>query len=457
MPRFILRISNPEGVDLSKGPVNIKIPKSAWQSIRGSDPWDPSELDNMNFGSDGHIIKWPDFAWAKTDEYWALARFETSNPNEVNVYWGTGIGSGPQDVFTIWREFNNEDIPSDEYVCDLLDPLDDVVDESKNTQGTHEIASICHITGAREYARRDYSDQCTYFHQYTSPSLINLIRMGYTDQKWFLLRSYNSNSGGWPQVATSSGVGQGHSIYVKGTSMKGKVCNYPRDVHLINVKYDWYDYETDSLFEWEREEAPWWGMNPRILDIDTPTEVLERSTITITAHTSELNSLYFDFNGNTYYGEALEDDVFTVQIPMPRVEVITEMELEIWGNGLSEISTIKVYPRISESRLKFLRNGSVISDLTMERGQVEFVDIHVEAVEGDTASRVSGPIMASIVSYDGQDLEQLAFCEVNGNRVKVFVDLPVGVYYLQILVDLDTPRLYQRIQRMKLKVVVDRK
>lgn len=113
-----------------------------------------------------------------------------------------------------------------------------------------------------------------------------------------------------------------------------------------------------------------------------------------------------------------------------------------------------------KSKIRFLQNGAEISELTMETGQVQLVDVLTEVFLNDTWNAAAASLEASVVSFDGEMFEETLTCSIEENIITLVSNLPIGTYYLQVravFADGEGFHGYERIQRLKLKVIVDRK
>ena len=113
-----------------------------------------------------------------------------------------------------------------------------------------------------------------------------------------------------------------------------------------------------------------------------------------------------------------------------------------------------------KSRIRFLQNGVEIIELTMETGQVQLVNVLTEVYLNDSWNESPASLEVSVVSFDGEVFEEMRTCSTEDNVITVISDLPIGTYYLQVravFADGEGFIGYERIQRLKLKVTVDRK
>jgi len=113
-----------------------------------------------------------------------------------------------------------------------------------------------------------------------------------------------------------------------------------------------------------------------------------------------------------------------------------------------------------KSRIRFIQNGAEMNELTMETGQVQLVDVLTEVYLNDSWNESPASLEVSVVSFDGEAFEEMLTCSTEENVVTVVSDLPIGTYYLQVravFADGEGFIGYERIQRLKLKVTVDRK
>lgn len=113
-----------------------------------------------------------------------------------------------------------------------------------------------------------------------------------------------------------------------------------------------------------------------------------------------------------------------------------------------------------KSRIRFLQNGVEISAMIMEVGQVQLVDLSAEIYKDGSWMKSSASVAASVVTFDGEVFEEVADCPIEENVITVASEFPVGTYYLQVIAnfaDGDGYVGYERIQRLKLKIVLDRK
>ncbi len=452
-PSFKIQVSNPNTEDLSGFPFPIRLPQSLWQYMRGTDPWDANELDNMNLGNDGCIIK-----WTELDDFWALAKLDTAYPEDIYVYYGPGAGCNPQDVFPIWRELVNEDVDN-EFVGTLEEGMT-IVSHSTNITGNHLIIVVNNSNGQAFVVHRNYFTNETYYTYFgdDNPSTSGgihekmsfAIKDGYFEIKWF------DEEGGCHDFISGLSL-QEATVLVSGNFLNGRIYSAIQELPE-GVTYDFYNYDTEEQYPWEPGEAPWDTSSPSIDNLSAPEGVFAGETFHVEATTTDLESLQFVFGGISYPGVNKGEGVFSAEIEAPSVTEKTSLVLYARCGDLIEEASILIYPALPmPTRVKFLQNGSEISSLTMESGQAVFVGVLVESSDGETWSKIDGTVSASIVSFDGEGFEEMAVCKVEDYKILVEADLPVGVYYLQATIVFDSPVALERVQRLKIKVVVDRK
>lgn len=244
---------------------------------------------------------------------------------------------------------------------------------------------------------------------------------------------------------------------IAGTDVYGKIYDEIKE-RPDSLTYEWYDYHTQEHYVWALGEAPWDTSNPSIDGIEAPEKAISGEAFHVEAATTDLESLQFVFGGISYPGVNKGEGVFSAEIEAPSVTEKTSLVLYARCGDLIEEASILIYPALPmPTRVKFLQNGSEISSLTMESGQAVFVGVLVESSDGETWSKIDGTVSASIVSFDGEGFEEMAVCKVEDYKILVEADLPVGVYYLQATIVFDSPVALERVQRLKIKVVVDRK
>jgi hypothetical protein len=451
-PSFKIQVSNPNAQDLSGFPFPIRLPQSLWQHMRGTDPWDADELDNMNLGSDGYIIKWPEL-----DDFWALAKLDTAYPEDIYAYCSPGAGCDPQDVFPIWRELLNEDI--DNEVVGTLEEGMTIVSHSTNITGNHLIIVVNNSNGQAFVVHRNYFTNETYYTYFgdDNPSTSGgihekmsfAIKDGYFEIKWF------DEEGGCHDFISGLSL-QEATVLVSGNFLNGRIYSTIQELPE-GVTYDFYNYDTEEQYPWEPGEAPWDTSSPSIDNLSTPEGVFAGETFHVEAITTDIESLDFIFGSETYPGVDEGEGVFSAEIQAPMVEEKTSLVLYAQSGDTTASKAIQIYPAVPvETRVKFFQNNSEISTLVMETGQTAFIDVLVEKKE-DEWEEVGYQLEASIVSFDGQEFEEMAVCNVDGRTARVEADLPIGVFFLQTVIQLDPPLSYERVQRLKLKVVVDRK
>jgi hypothetical protein len=244
---------------------------------------------------------------------------------------------------------------------------------------------------------------------------------------------------------------------IDGTDVYGKIYDEIKE-RPDSLTYEWYDYYTEDHHEWAPGEAPWDTSNPSIDAIEAPEKVISGETFRVQAATTDVESLEFVLGGVSYPGIDEGEGVFSAEIEAPPVTEKTSLILYAQYGDLIEETSILIYPALPvPTRVRFLQNGSEISVLTMESGQKAFVDILLESDDGEAWSEIDGSVSANIVSFDGESFEEVAICEVANRRILIEADLPVGVYYLQATIAFDSPVALERVQRLKIKVVVDRR
>lgn len=458
-PSYKIVVNNPETLDLNGLRMPFKIPRSLW----GDDPWDPNYLDMLDIDV-GRILKWDDLP-----DLMGLVLFESSNPAEVYVY--IGAGSTPAQFFWNWREMEGESYAESEPVAWFEDGQA-IISESDNTVGNH----ILTITnGYYEPATRvltvdrNYSTGKTEITLYEPGVgvLTNLVRESIDQKLKFGLDSgrvyiYAYLENQWTSVADfemplMEAEGYYGTALIDGTDVYGKIYDEIKE-RPDSLTYEWYDYYTEDHHEWAPGEAPWDTSNPSIDAIEAPEKVISGETFRVQAATTDVESLEFVLGGVSYPGIDEGEGVFSAEIEAPPVTEKTSLILYAQYGDLIEETSILIYPALPvPTRVRFLQNGSEISVLTMESGQKAFVDILLESDDGEAWSEIDGSVSANIVSFDGESFEEVAICEVANRRILIEADLPVGVYYLQATIAFDSPVALERVQRLKIKVVVDRR
>jgi len=372
---------------------------------------------------------------------------------------------GSLGAFPIWRELVNEDI-NDEIVGTLEEGMT-IISHSMNTTGNHLIIIVDNLNGQALVVHRNYYTNETYYTNepyYTffgesDPSMTTeifekmsfAIKDGYLEVKWF-----DDEEGEWQDLIGGLSF-QEATIMVAGNSLNGKIYTAIKELPE-GVTYNYYNYDTGEQYPWAPEEAPWDIPEPSIDAIEAPEKVISGETFHVEAVTANLESLEFVFGEVSYPGIDEGEGVFSAEIEAPMVEEKTSLVLYAQFGDLIEETSILIYPALPvPTRVRFLQNGSEISILTMESGQKAFVDILLESNDGETWSEIDGSVSASIVSFDGESFEEVAICEVANHRILIEADLPVGVYYLQATIAFDSPVALERVQRLKLKIVVDRR
>ena len=447
-PAFKIQINNPDTEDLSGFPFPIKIPRSVW-----GEEWNTENLDNMNLGSDGYIIK-----WLELDDFWALAKLDTAYPEDIYAYYGPEAGCDPEDVFPIWRELVNEDI--DNEAVGALEEGMTIISHSTNITGNHLIVIVNNSNGQAFVVHRNYFTNETYYTYFgeDNPSTTTgifekmsfAIKDGFFEIKWF-----DDEEGEWQDFISGLSL-QEATVLVSGNFLNGRIYTAIQELPE-GVTYDFYNYDTEEQYPWAPGEAPWDTSNPSIDAIEAPEKVISGGTFHVEATTTDIESLDFIFGGETYPGVDEGEGVFSADIEAPLVEEKTWLFIYAQSGDTTASKAIQIYPAVPvETRVKFFQNNSEISTLVMETGQTAFIDVLVEKKE-DEWEEVGYQLEASIVSFDGQEFEEMAICNVDGRTVRVEADLPIGVYFLQTVIQLDPPLSYERVQRLKLKVVVDRK
>ena len=458
-PSYKIVISNPEALDLNGLRMPFKIPRSLW----GDNPWDPNSLDMFDIDA-GRILKWNDLP-----DLMGLVLFEISSPVEVNVY--IYAGSQPDSFFDNWREMEGENYAESEPVAWFVDGQA-IISESDNTVGNHVLINT---NGYYEPAtrvltvNRNYSTGKTYMILYEPGVgvLTNLVRESIDQKLKFSLDSgrvyiYAYLENQWTSVADFEmplleAEGYYGTALIAGTDVYGKIYDEIKE-RPDSLTYEWYDYHTQEHYEWAPGEAPWDTSNPSIDGIEAPEKAISGEAFHVEAATTDLESLQFVFGGISYPGVNKGEGVFSAEIEAPSVTEKTSLVLYARCGDLIEEASILIYPALPmPTRVKFLQNGSEISSLTMESGQAVFVGVLVESSDGETWSKIDGTVSASIVSFDGEGFEEMAVCKVEDYKILVEADLPVGVYYLQAAIVFDSPVALERVQRLKIKVVVDRK
>ncbi|NLI08818.1 MAG: hypothetical protein GX457_17290 [Thermotogaceae bacterium] len=458
-PSYKIVISNPEALDLNGLRMPFKIPRSLW----GDNPWDPNSLDMFDIDA-GRILKWNDLP-----DLMGLVLFEISSPVEVNVY--IYAGSQPDSFFDNWREMEGENYAESEPVAWFVDGQA-IISESDNTVGNHVLIIT---NGYYEPAtrvltvNRNYSTGKTDMILYEPGVgvLTNLVRESIDQKLKFSLDSgrvyiYAYLENQWTSVADFEmplleAEGYYGTALIAGTDVYGKIYDEIKE-RPDSLTYEWYDYHTQEHYVWALGEAPWDTSNPSIDGIEAPEKAISGEAFHVEAATTDLESLQFVFGGISYPGVNKGEGVFSAEIEAPSVTEKTSLVLYARCGDLIEEASILIYPALPmPTRVKFLQNGSEISSLTMESGQVVFVGVLVESSDGETWSKIDGTVSASIVSFDGEGFEEMAVCKVEDYKILVEADLPVGVYYLQATIVFDSPVALERVQRLKIKVVVDRK
>ncbi len=458
-PSYKIVISNPEALDLNGLRMPFKIPRSLW----GDNPWDPNSLDMFDIDA-GRILKWNDLP-----DLMGLVLFEISSPVEVNVY--IYAGSQPDSFFDNWREMEGENYAESEPVAWFVDGQA-IISESDNTVGNHVLIIT---NGYYEPAtrvltvNRNYSTGKTDMILYEPGVgvLTNLVRESIDQKLKFSLDSgrvyiYAYLENQWTSVADFEmplleAEGYYGTALIAGTDVYGKIYDEIKE-RPDSLTYEWYDYHTQEHYVWALGEAPWDTSNPSIDGIEAPEKAISGEAFHVEAATTDLESLQFVFGGISYPGVNKGEGVFSAEIEAPSVTEKTSLVLYARCGDLIEEASILIYPALPmPTRVKFLQNGSEISSLTMESGQAVFVGVLVESSDGETWSKIDGTVSASIVSFDGEGFEEMAVCKVEDYKILVEADLPVGVYYLQATIAFDSPVALERVQRLKIKVVVDRK
>lgn len=457
-PSYKIVISNPEALDLNGLRMPFKIPRSLW----GDNPWDPNSLDMFDIDA-GRILKWNDLP-----DLMGLVLFEISSPVEVNVY--IYAGSQPDNFFDNWREMEGENYAESEPVAWFVDGQA-IISESDNTVGNHVLIIT---NGYYEPAtrvltvNRNYSTGQTEMILYEPGVgvLTNSVRESIDQKLKFSLDSgrvyiYAYLENQWTSVADFEmplleAEGYYGTALIAGTDVYGKIYDEIKE-RPDSLTYEWYDYHTQEHYVWALGEAPWDTSNPSIDGIEAPEKAISGEAFHVEAATTDLESLQFVFGGISYPGVNKGEGVFSAEIEAPMVEEKTSLVLYAQSGGTTASKAIQIYPAIPvETRVKFFQNNSEISALVMEMGQTKFIDVLVEKKE-DEWEEASCQLKASIVSFDGQEFEDMVVCNVDGKTARVEADLPIGVYFLQTVIQLDPPLSYERVQRLKLKVVVDRK
>ncbi|MDD4041608.1 MAG: hypothetical protein PHP84_11450 [Mesotoga sp.] len=458
-PSYKIVISNPEALDLNGLRMPFKIPRSLW----GDNPWDPNSLDMFDIDA-GRILKWNDLP-----DLMGLVLFEISSPVEVNVY--IYAGSQPDSFFDNWREMEGENYAESEPVAWFVDGQA-IISESDNTVGNHVLIIT---NGYYEPAtrvltvNRNYSTGKTDMILYEPGVgvLTNLVRESIDQKLKFSLDSgrvyiYAYLENQWTSVADFEmplleAEGYYGTALIAGTDVYGKIYDEIKE-RPDSLTYEWYDYHTQEHYVWALGEAPWDTSNPSIDGIEAPEKAISGEAFHVEAATTDLESLQFVFGGISYPGVNKGEGVFSAEIEAPSVTEKTSLVLYARCGDLIEEASILIYPALPmPTRVKFLQNGSEISSLTMESGQAVFVGVLVESSDGETWSKIDGTVSASIFSFDGEGFEEMAVCKVEDYKILVEADLPVGVYYLQATIAFDSPVALERVQRLKIKVVVDRK
>jgi hypothetical protein len=458
-PSYKIVISNPEALDLNGLRMPFKIPRSLW----GDNPWDPNSLDMFDIDA-GRILKWNDLP-----DLMGLVLFEISSPVEVNVY--IYAGSQPDSFFDNWREMEGENYAESEPVAWFVDGQA-IISESDNTVGNHVLIITNGYYGPATRVltvNRNYSTGKTDMILYEPGVgvLTNLVRESIDQKLKFSLDSgrvyiYAYLENQWTSVADFEmplleAEGYYGTALIAGTDVYGKIYDEIKE-RPDSLTYEWYDYHTQEHYVWALGEAPWDTSNPSIDGIEAPEKAISGEAFHVEAATTDLESLQFVFGGISYPGVNKGEGVFSAEIEAPSVTEKTSLVLYARCGDLIEEASILIYPALPmPTRVKFLQNGSEISSLTMESGQAVFVGVLVESSDGETWSKIDGTVSASIVSFDGEGFEEMAVCKVEDYKILVEADLPVGVYYLQATIVFDSPVALERVQRLKIKVVVDRK
>ncbi len=458
-PSYKIVISNPEALDLNGLRMPFKIPRSLW----GDNPWDPNSLDMFDIDA-GRILKWNDLP-----DLMGLVLFEISSPVEVNVY--IYAGSQPDSFFDNWREMEGENYAESEPVAWFVDGQA-IISESDNTVGNHVLIITNGYYGPATRVltvNRNYSTGKTDMILYEPGVgvLTNLVRESIDQKLKFSLDSgrvyiYAYLENQWTSVADFEmplleAEGYYGTALIAGTDVYGKIYDEIKE-RPDSLTYEWYDYHTQEHYVWALGEAPWDTSNPSIDGIEAPEKAISGEAFHVEAATTDLESLQFVFGGISYPGVNKGEGVFSAEIEAPSVTEKTSLVLYARCGDLIEEASILIYPALPmPTRVKFLQNGSEISSLTMESGQAVFVGVLVESSDGETWSKIDGTVSASIVSFDGEGFEEMAVCKVEDYKILVEADLPVGVYYLQATIAFDSPVALERVQRLKIKVVVDRK
>lgn len=458
-PSYKIVISNPEALDLNGLRMPFKIPRSLW----GDNPWDPNSLDMFDIDA-GRILKWNDLP-----DLMGLVLFEISSPVEVNVY--IYAGSQPDSFFDNWREMEGENYAESEPVAWFVDGQA-IISESDNTVGNHVLIITNGYYGPATRVltvNRNYSTGKTDMILYEPGVgvLTNLVRESIDQKLKFSLDSgrvyiYAYLENQWTSVADFEmplleAEGYYGTALIAGTDVYGKIYDEIKE-RPDSLTYEWYDYHTQEHYVWALGEAPWDTSNPSIDGIEAPEKAISGEAFHVEAATTDLESLQFVFGGISYPGVNKGEGVFSAEIEAPSVTEKTSLVLYARCGDLIEEASILIYPALPmPTRVKFLQNGSEISSLTMESGQVVFVGVLVESSDGETWSKIDGTVSASIFSFDGEGFEEMAVCKVEDYKILVEADLPVGVYYLQATIAFDSPVALERVQRLKIKVVVDRK
>ena len=458
-PSYKIVISNPEALDLNGLRMPFKIPRSLW----GDNPWDPNSLDMFDIDA-GRILKWNDLP-----DLMGLVLFEISSPVEVNVY--IYAGSQPDSFFDNWREMEGENYAESEPVAWFVDGQA-IISESDNTVGNHVLIITNGYYGPATRVltvNRNYSTGKTEMILYEPGVgvLTNLVRESIDQKLKFSLDSgrvyiYAYLENQWTSVADFEmplleAEGYYGTALIAGTDVYGKIYDEIKE-RPDSLTYEWYDYHTQEHYVWALGEAPWDTSNPSIDGIEAPEKAISGEAFHVEAATTDLESLQFVFGGISYPGVNKGEGVFSAEIEAPSVTEKTSLVLYARCGDLIEEASILIYPALPmPTRVKFLQNGSEISSLTMESGQAVFVGVLVESSDGETWSKIDGTVSASIVSFDGEGFEEMAVCKVEDYKILVEADLPVGVYYLQATIVFDSPVALERVQRLKIKVVVDRK
>ncbi len=460
-PSYKIVINNPEMLDLNGLRMPFKIPRSLW----GDGPWDPNILDMFDIDY-GKVLKWGDLP-----DLMGLVLFEISSPAEVYVYVNEYAGSTPAQFFWNWHEMQGENYAQAESVAWFLDS-EAIISESDNTVGNHvliiangDYAPPTHVLSVD----RDYSTGQTEMILYDSAGgiLVNSVREAIDQKLKFSLGSgrvyiYAYLENQWVSIADFEmplleAEDYWATVLIAGTDLYGKVYDEIKE-RPDSLTYEWYDYHTQEHYEWASGEAPWDTLDPSIDGIEAPEKAISGETFRVKAATTDVESLEFVFGGVSYQGVNEGEGVFSAEVEAPSVTEKTSLVLYAQCGNVIKEASILIYPALPvPTRVRFLQNGSEISILTMETGQKAFVDVLMESSDGETWSKIDGTLSASIVSFDGESFEEMAVSNVEDDKILVEADLPVGVYYLQATTTFDSPVHLERVQRLKLKIIVDRR